>query len=228
MTDIIGYTETVSDTSTRSVDRTLDLLTYVCEQKTIGNGCSLNECAEHAKLSPSTALRLLRTLMQRGFVERDEHNLFHPGTQITRIGANVLSNNNLVRLAKPVMDGIVQQVNESVYLLVRNYDGDCLYIAVSQCARSIQHVSWVGETISSQGSAAGKVLDGEVPSGQFVIVRGAVESDVTSISTAVQCGESVVAAMSIVAPTYRVGEQIKQKFGSTLVHEAQALSRRLG
>ena len=224
----IGYTECVSDTSTRSVDRTLDLLIYVCEQRTIADGCSLNDCAEHANLSPSTALRLLRTLMQRGFVERDEHSLFHPGTQITRIGANVLSDDNLIRLAKPVMDGIVRQVNESVYLLVRNYDGECLYIAVSQCTRSIQHVSWVGMTIPSQGSAAGRVLDGRIPTNGFVIMRGAVEPDVTSVSTAVRCGDNVIAAMSIVAPTYRVSDEIEQDFGSALVRGAQELSEQLG
>ena len=217
----------MTDHSTRSVDRTLDLLIYICDRGTIGQGCQLNDCAEHTSLSPSTALRLLRSLMLRGFVDRDEAGLFHPGTQIVRIGASALSGDNLIRLAKPAMSRIVKEVNESVYLLRRNFDGDCLYIAVCQCQRSIQHVSWVGMTIPSKGSAAGKVLDGMVELGTHVVVRGKVEPDVTAISTPLIAGNTPVAALSIVAPTYRLTSENEDRYGAILAQEATALSKQL-
>ncbi|MCI1222133.1 IclR family transcriptional regulator, partial [Bifidobacterium tibiigranuli] len=148
------HTDTNSNSSIRSVDRALDLLTVVCSEQYSSSGCSLVDCAKTANLSPSTALRFLRSLTQRGFVSRDEDGMFHAGTELLRLGASVLSRSNLMRIAMPAMRSVVGDINESVYLAVRNAEGDCLYIAIEECSQAIRHVSWVGKSIPARSSAA--------------------------------------------------------------------------
>lgn len=218
----------MAEYSTRSVDRTLALLEYVCDRDSVDSGRTLAQCAEQASLPASTALRLLRSLESRGFVSRDDDGLFHPGTTIMRIGAGVLSHNALVRIARPEMDGLVGAVGESVYLSVRNYDGDCLYVAISECSQAIRHVSWVGKTIPSHGSAAGMVLAGQVPFEGFVVMEGTVERDVTSLSAPIKSAGQTVAAMSILVPSYRFDADRGVEYGTMLAKACARVSAMLG
>lgn len=219
---------TVAEYSTRSVDRTLDLLEYVCDRDSIETGRTLAQCAEHAALPASTALRLLRSLEGRGFVTRDGAGLFHPGPTVMRIGAGVLSHDSLIRMARPAMDALVDVVRESVYLSVRNYDGDVLYVAISECDRPIRHVSWVGKTIPTSGSAAGAVLAGHCMPGRCVVMKGTVEEDVTAVSAPILAGGEPVAAMSILVPSYRFGDVQEHDYGARLAATCASLSAALG
>lgn len=212
----------------RSVDRTLNLLSIVCARTNLEGGVTLASCAKEANLAPSTALRFLRSLIQRGFVERDEHGLFHPGSEILRLGANVLSNSTLIRLATPIMRDLVQKVQETVYLAVREAGGNCLYIAVEECSQPIRHVSWAGKTIPARGSAAGAVLYGSVALGAYECEDGIIEKDVTALSSPVMAGGKVIAAMSVLAPSFRVTAESRTAMGICLSAAAVELSGRLG
>jgi urocanate hydratase len=89
--------------STRAVDRALDLLTAVCTD----DGTSLSGCARAAALSPSTALRLLRTLEAKGFVVRDPDGIFHSGPRLLQLGAAAFGRQSLVQLAEPSLQRLV-------------------------------------------------------------------------------------------------------------------------
>lgn len=222
------HTDTNSSSSIRSVDRALDLLTAVCSEQYSSSGCSLVDCAKTANLSPSTALRFLRSLTQRGFVSRDEDGMFHAGTELLRLGASVLSRSNLMRIAMPAMRSVVGDINESVYLAVRNAEGDCLYIAIEECSQAIRHVSWVGKSIPARSSAAGQVLSGTVAFGESVIERNGVEPDVTAISSPIFVAGRPVAAMSILVPSYRMDSGKTQRCEASLVKACQEVSQQLG
>lgn len=214
--------------SIRSVDRALDLLTVVCAHNGDSSGCSLMDCAKATDLPPSTALRFLRSLTQRGFVSRDEAGMFHPGVELLRLGAGVLSRDNLIRVASPAMRRLASDINESIYLVVRNTDGNCLYIAIEECAQPIRHVSWVGKTFTAQGSAANRVLSGKVPLGQSVTEQGVVEQDVTAISSPIIAADQVVAAMSVLAPSYRMDEEHSTQASQLLCEACRTVSQQLG
>lgn len=211
--------------SIRSVDRALDLLTAVCAGEYIETGRSLNDCARAADLPPSTALRFLRSLIQRGFVVRDADGMFHPGTELLRLGAGVLSRNSLIRIATPDMRTLVQDINESVYLVVLDADGDCLYIAIEECSQPIRHASWVGKTIPAERSAAGKALSGAVQPGECAFEHGTVEQDVTAISSPIVVGGKPVAAMSILAPSYRIDDEKTHDFADKLATTTTKVSQ---
>ena len=56
----------MAESSTRTVERALDLLAVICD----AHGLTLSESSRAVDLAPSTALRLLRTLETRGFVHK--------------------------------------------------------------------------------------------------------------------------------------------------------------
>lgn len=211
-------------TSTRTVDRALDLLSFVCERGGIETGRTLSECAREAGLSPSTASRLLKTLEDRGFVARDEESRYHPGTRVMQIGASALSRDNLTRVCRPYMRELVDEVHESVYLVIRNYDGNGLYLASEACSQPIQHISWVGKTVPFEGSAAGAALAGNVEPRSYASETGIIEPDVTAISSPVMSGDVVVAALSVVAPAYRIVPADIKRIGRAIAAKATALT----
>ena len=219
---------TVPGNTIRSVDRALDLLMAVCSPGAMETGCSLAECAKNTGLSPSTSLRFLRSLSQRGFVTRDKEGLFHPGAELLRLGATVLSRDNLIRIADPTMKRLVKEIDESVYLAVLNASGDCLYVAIEECSQSIRHVSWVGKTIPAQGSAAGEALSGKVKLGASAVESNGVEPDVTAISSPIIVGGKPVAALSILAPSYRMFSERTHQFATKLEDACRQISDQLG
>src|SRR4051812_21415727 len=104
----------VAEPSTRTVERALALLATICER----GGVNLADSARECDLAPSTALRLLRTLETTGFVTREDVGTYRPGSRIIQLGAQALSNESLVSIARPAMENLVAQTGESAYLSV--------------------------------------------------------------------------------------------------------------
>ena len=103
----------VAEPWTRTVERALALLATICER----GGANLADSARDCDLAPSTALRLLRTLETTGFVRREEAGgTYRPGARIIQLGAQALSNESLIDLAKPAMEKLVAETGESAYL----------------------------------------------------------------------------------------------------------------
>lgn len=209
----------MAESSTRTVDRALVLLSSVCDRGSV----SLADAARDAELSASTALRLLRTMEAQEFVRRDVDGRYAPGARLVQIGALALANESLVSLASDAMARMVEATGESCYLSVRGAGDTALYIAIVEGTHSVRHASWVGRAIPLDGSAAGAVLSGRTGSEGFVLVRQGVEDDVTAIATPVMTGDRVVAALSSVIPSYRLNEQKAATISALLVAEARSL-----
>ncbi|WOH18434.1 IclR family transcriptional regulator [Paenarthrobacter sp. GOM3] len=205
-----------ADSSTRTVERALALLGAVCSEGAI----ALSDAARVADLSPSTALRLLRTLEGVGFVSRDDGGNFRPGASIIQLGALALGKESLVSLCTPAMKRLVATTRESCYLSIPGVGDTGIYIAIVEGTHSIRHSSWVGRSIPLEGTASGQVLKGEQPERGFAVVRSGVEDDVTAIAAPVVMGGRTVASLSIVVPSYRVDELKALKIGQQLVEEA--------
>ena len=214
----------MAEAGTRTAERVLALLAVVCEH----GRANLSEAARATDLAPSTALRLLRTLEGAGFVRRDEDAFFTPGGRIIQLGAQALSNESLVDLTRPAMKVLAEATGESVYLSTVGHHETALYIAIVEGSHSVRHRSWVGGTIPLDGTAAGQALTGAVPPGSWALARSGVESDVTAIAAPIRVGRRVVAALSLVAPSYRLGEDDESRFGSLLATEVAAISAELG
>lgn len=214
----------MAETGARTVERALALLAVICEK----GRANLSEASRATELAPSTALRLLRTLEGTGFLRRDDNGSFTPGGRIIQLGAQALSNESLIDLCRPAMERLAEATGESVYLSIVGHGGNALYISIAEGSHSIRHTSWVGSTVPLEGTAAGQALGGAVPAGSYALVKSGVESDVTAIAAPIRAGRRVVAAMSLIVPSYRLGDQDAPRLGGLLAAEVDALSADLG
>lgn len=210
----------MSEQGTRTVERALTLLAIVCDRGLVG----LAEAARLAELPPSTALRLLRTLETAGFVRKDQEGNYRPGSRVLQIGAQALSQESLVEISRDMMNHLVDQTGESVYLSVPRHDSTALYINIHEGTHSVRHTSWVGRTFEMKSSAAGRVLLGQTPAEGFITVERGIEPDVTAIAAPIECEGHLVAALSLVIPSYRVSELQAVQYGRLLKQAAHRIS----
>jgi DNA-binding IclR family transcriptional regulator len=213
----------VAEASTRTVERALALLATVCET----GGTNLVDSARECELAPSTALRLLRTLETTGFVSKDESGNYRPGGRIIQLGAQALSSESLIDLAKPAMDALVAETGESAYLSVRGHGQTALYLNIVEGTHSVRHANWVGRTVPLDTSAAGHALRGDIPADGYVVVERGVETDVTAIACPVRSEARIVGALSLVIPSYRLTAAETARYGHMLVSAAAEVSARL-
>jgi IclR family acetate operon transcriptional repressor len=215
--------------STRTVDRALDLLAEVCTRE----HSSLSECARSVSLAPSTALRLLRTLVAKGFVTRDEDGNFHSGPRLLQLGAAAFGRQSLVELAEPGLQRLVAGCGESAYLSVRGPGETAVYAAMVEGSFPIRHTGWIGRAVQLHGTAIGLAMRAEVGPLGFIAQRSELEPDVTAIAAPVRrptdrATESVAAVISVIGPTYRIDAARRKYLGALVAAEAQALAGQLG
>lgn len=209
-------------TPTRAVDRALSLLVAV----TAGEGRGLVELARQTDLSPATALRLLRTLEAAEFVARDENGGYSGAARLIEIAVNFMSRNPLYRAADPHLAALRDEVGESAYLGVAGPRDTVLYARIVLCERDIRHQAWLGKTVPRHGTAIGAALRGDVDAARgYVVSRRTVEDEVTAISAPVRRADgAIVAAISVVGPTYRIPDARLEVIGPLVARHARALA----
>lgn len=220
----MAATPTESDPAVpRSVGRVLDLFEIV-----LGAGrCNLTTAAAASGLTPTTALRHLRALEARGYVDRDGAGTFSVGPTMLRLAA-VLADadpiGRLVATAQPHLDSLAAETGESTYLAVS--DGRiATYVATAESERAIRHVGWIGQNVSLDGTAVGEAL--RTP-GRCVTRTGAVESDISAISVSIPSPGPLEVALSIIGPEHRFTEPTRTEHEHALRRVAERLAHQLG
>ncbi|MBV8711097.1 MAG: helix-turn-helix domain-containing protein [Solirubrobacterales bacterium] len=214
----------MAETGTRAVERALTLLTAVAQ-----DGGTLSELARAAELSPSTASRLLATLAGRELVRRDEHGHYHAGARLRALAAASLRRDPLHELAGPRLTALASETGETANLAVAADPRRVVYLRQVASPKLVQTAGWVGRTVPCRGTALGAALRGDIGASGFVARTGAVEPDVISIAAPVYgAGGDIVAAISVLAPTYRMTPRRIEACGRAVARHAAALSRSLG
>lgn len=206
----------------RSIARVLDLFEIVLAER----NCNLTAAAHASELTPTTALRYLRALEARGYVDRDESGDFSAGPTILRIAASLRGGSVLDRLAavaQPHLDALAEQTGESAYLAVS--DGRTgTYIATAESPRAIRHVGWIGQNVDIDGTALGAAL---AESGTTRTRTGAVEADITAMSRALPSTSKLGVAVSIVGPEHRFTTEQRERHEAALEATVDAIAREL-
>jgi DNA-binding IclR family transcriptional regulator len=214
----------MSETGTRTVERALTLLAAVAE-----DGGTLSQLARAAELSPSTASRLLATLAGQELVRRDEYGRYGPGTRLRQLAAVALRSDPVYELAGPHLAELAHETGEAANLAVPADEHRVVYLRQAASSKLVQTASWAGRTIPRRGTALGAALRGAVGEGGYVARAGAVEPDVTSIAAPVYDADGkIAAALSVLAPNYRVSPARIDKCGRAVARHAGELSRSLG
>lgn len=108
----------------QAVERALTLIEILAEQEV---PMSLGDLAEKADLKPSTAHRLLATLMARGFVDQDDDAKYRLSMKLFRIGNAATYATDVRKVAAPFMQELLEKCNETVNLAVLDR-GEVVYI----------------------------------------------------------------------------------------------------
>lgn len=214
----------MAESGTRTVERALTLLAAVAQ-----DGGTLSQLARAAELSPSTASRLLATLASQELVRRDEHGQYHAGARLRQLAAASLRADPLHELAGPHLTALAAETGETANLAVAADGRRVVYLRQVASPKLVGTAAWAGRTIPRRGTALGAALSGEVGDRGYVARTGAVEPEVTSIAAPVfgPDGE-IVAALSVLAPTYRVTDRRVAACGGAVARHAGELSRGLG
>ncbi len=223
MTDRRCQVVTTTATPSRSTSRTLDLLEFV-----LGQGeTNLTTAASTVGLTPTTALRHLKSLEARGYVHRDDLGVFSAGPTFLRLAATALQAGpqaHLIALARPYLQTLSERSGESAYLAILEAD-HATYLATMESTRALRHTGWLGRRVPIDGTAVGEALSGETG----VRIRvGAFEPDITAVAVGIRTAAGVVGALSVVGPTHRMDDRQLREAAAALTEAAEQLSELLG
>lgn len=108
----------------QSVERALSIIEILAENR---EPMSLGDVAVKSGLKPSTAHRLLGTLIYRGFVEQNQDGRYGLTMKLFHIGNSVASAIDLRQVARPFMRELQEKTNETVNLAVLE-QGEVVYV----------------------------------------------------------------------------------------------------
>ena len=146
--------ESESSGNLQSVRRALRALELISESGELG----VTELGRKLGVHKATASRLIATLAERGFVERDPiSEKFRLGFGLISLAGAAVGGNDLVRAARPILDDLAERTRETVNLGVLS-GGSVVYVDQVTGTRSIVSVSWVGQRTPLHCTSNGKVL----------------------------------------------------------------------
>jgi DNA-binding IclR family transcriptional regulator len=144
----------------QSVGRAVAILEMLAD----GSGeIGVTELGHRLGVHKATASRLVATLAGHGLVERNpETDRYRLGFGVVRLAAAALGRLDLVQVARPVLQRLAEQTQETVNLAV--LDGDRVTnIDQFTGSRSVVAVSWVGKRTPLHCTSNGKVLLAHLP-----------------------------------------------------------------
>ncbi|MGA8943769.1 MAG: IclR family transcriptional regulator [Thermoactinomyces sp.] len=139
----------------QSLERALNILNHLSEYP---DGVSIAQLSKQVGLTKSTTHRLLATLLNMNYVTKDkETDKYKLGLQILFLSRNLLNNSNIVTTAKPYLEKLSQEVNETVHLCVEDR-GEVIYVDKIESNQTIRMFSRIGSRAPMYCTAVGKVL----------------------------------------------------------------------
>lgn len=210
----------------RATDRGLALLRVVADSP---EGVVLADAARAVDLTPSTALRQLRSLESSGFAARLADGRFVPGPELLRIARSLSASVSMPQLAERTLTRLAHATGESTYLAEVVDQSSVVYTASEPGRHAVRHVGWLGQRVPRRGTAVGAAIARRVDPDGVSVRCDAVEEGITAVSAPViGPGGHVIAALSVVGPTYRLRDRRLAAARVAVATEAAALSRAAG
>lgn len=143
-----------------ALTRGLEILSLFSSDKP---SLSLMEVVAALKINKSTAYRVLSTLETLGYLERDANSRrYRPSLKVLELGFTALNSLEVRQVARPYLERLAQEVNETVSLGI--LDGmDVVYIDRVRNRSIVGVVLGVGSHVSAHCTALGKVLLAYLP-----------------------------------------------------------------
>jgi DNA-binding IclR family transcriptional regulator len=140
------------------IDRMAALLDALAAEE---GGTSLKVLAAETGLHPSTAFRILASLIEHEFVARDDLGQYRLGPHLLRLAAKARVGLDVRGLARPEMEALRDQVEETVNLTVRQGD-EMVYVERVTPNRMMRVEQLIGSRAPLHVTAVGKLMLGEM------------------------------------------------------------------
>ena len=136
------------------LDKTLDIIEHLSQADA---PISLTQISKETGISKSTVHRLLKTLLQRHYVEKNEQQNYSIGWKLIHLVGNQINHLELQTEANPILENLRTELNLSVHLGI--LDGaEIVYIEkINSTSRSYMY-SNVGYRTPAHCSSMGKCL----------------------------------------------------------------------
>lgn len=249
-----GRARQKADYSINSVENALDLLDAICDE---GGEARVSQLSQRLGINKTSVYRLLATFEKRGFVERGEDSVkYRLGLMAYEMGQKLLSRMGMLRKARPSMERLARQSNESVYFMVRR-GSEVLLLDMIDGTQQVKIASLTGRRYPLAATAIGRLFlaFGERPGGDArkhlevkipplaavdevdAIRRHGVCVDehgfgeeVTSVAVPVLNAKGeVVAVLAVLGPAFRMTrERIENDLVPQLKDAGQVVSAALG
>lgn len=140
--------------SIKSADRALSIIDLVARRRVL----RFADIVEDLELPRSSAHGLVGTLLSHGWLEHDPAtHTYRLGLRAWFIGQQYDGHQDIARIAKPYMDALRDEFQETVQLA--RLDGvENVYIAISESERPMRLASSVGMRLHSHATGIGKAL----------------------------------------------------------------------
>ena len=231
----------------KSVDNALTLLEVLSE---LDDGINLSSLSDQLGMTKSGVYRMLQAFKQRGYVEqRSRHGQYHLGLAAYMMGQKISSKARLSNVARPLMESLVKDHNETVYLTVCN-DRSVLFLENVESKNAVSVKSLSGRLYPVDECASGHVLmansedsvekfqhQESLTSSQLedIYKQGyAVDKDLLDVgvvSVAVpllQSGGMVIGSLCVVGPDFRLSPEVINNLLPSLITASLVISSKLG
>lgn len=214
-----------ADHSMQTISRTIQILrSFSKDEKEL----SLAEFHHKLGLSKSSLQRILNTLVNYGFLEKDDKKkTYRLGNELYYLGKLVEEHSHLLTTTKPYLKRVRDRFGESVYLNITE-NGERKCIAFEEGKHDLMTISYIGQTSPLYAGASAKVLLAHLPKDELldylqetelqaitdatVTDKAALLEELASIRAngyATSYGERVMGVCSVSAPIVnRWGETI--------------------
>ncbi|MCF7985283.1 MAG: IclR family transcriptional regulator [Thiohalocapsa sp.] len=120
---------------------------------------SLKVLGAETGLHPSTAHRILASLIQNRFVEKDAGGRYRLGLRLLQLGVRLHGDVDMRAIARPLMEALRDELGESVNLTIREGD-EVVYIDKATPNRMVHVQQLVGSRAPLHVTAVGKLMLG--------------------------------------------------------------------
>lgn len=242
----------------KSLERALTILELVAEEPR-----RIGEIADELNVHHSTALRLLHTLRDRQFVRSDAAHRYTLGSSMFRLGQQALEAVDIREIARPGMEELNAQTNETIHLAILE-DDQVVYVEKVEAQHPVRMYSRIGKVAPLHCTGVAKAILAFFPSHQLdeLVQRidfhrftpntiGTAEAfrdeleeirrqgwarDNEEHEIGIHCiaapvwsaDGTVVAGLSVSAPTSRLSWKELSSYVDSLVETTQAISAKLG
>ncbi len=138
----------------QAVSHALDLLEQFHDDV---DELGVTELSKRLKLHKNNVFRLLATLESRGYIEQNKATEnYRLGLKALELGQTFIKQMGLLRQAKPILERMVEDCNETSYVAIYK-ENHIVYLDVVETSLTVRVVSRVGSRLPAYCTAAGKV-----------------------------------------------------------------------